>query len=181
MQVEGRDRVDRTDLLKQRRLLLGFTFLLAAIHGLDVDVGSSVTVQGIVLSFKHAWLLVAALWVAWVWAVWRYWQYERSFSSAALYNDRQRLRTQRAVLAVTDGIYAAAQRGDYAERGLGPRQGFSVSSSGTGPLAAPTDDRLEEWTWSNLQIAIGQPDPGMPLKLLKGGASRVSPSKNCRE
>jgi hypothetical protein len=171
MQAEGRDRVDRADLLKQRRLLLGFTFVLAAIHGLDVDVGSSVTVQGIVLSFKHAWLLVVALWIAWIWAVWRYWQYERSFSSAALEGDRHRLRSQRARQAVQNGIYAAAQRGDYADRGLGPRQGFTVSDSGPGPLTAPRDDRLEEWTWTNLQVAIGQPDPGMPLTLLKGGAN----------
>ena len=171
MEVEGRDLVSRPDLLKQRRLLLGFTFLLAAIHGLDVDIGTSVTVQGVVLSFKHAWLLVATLWVAWAWAVWRYWQYERSFTSHTLSAERLQLWSDRAAMAVKSGIFAAVQRGDYADRLLPPGEGFDVSDPRTGPVMAPADVRLEEWMWPNLEVSIGQPAPGMPRKMLQGGAN----------
>jgi hypothetical protein len=162
--------ISKADLLKQRRLLLGFTFVLAAIHALDVEIGDNVTAQGLVLTFKHPGFLVAALWVAWAWSCWRYWQYERSFGKFTFALDRQRLYDERVRAAVTRGIETAANRGDYADRGLPPGERISVSSPGTGPLTTPPGNE-REWFFRDLDVWIGEPQPGMPMKQLKGGAN----------
>lgn len=102
----------------QRRLLFTFTFVLLAIHLLNVKIAPSATVQGLVLTFERPWLLVVAAWVSWVWAFWRYWQQERQFSLTAYESSRYYAYRDAASVSVTFRLQEEVDRGTFESRGV---------------------------------------------------------------
>lgn len=164
------DEIDRPELLKQRRLLLSFTFILTAIHLLDVELGGSVTVQGLVLTFKHSWLIVLSLWIAWAWSVWRYWQYESSYRGHTFLYDRMREYDRQAQISVVSALRKAIEQGQYGDRRLRSGEPIHVSDASGGQLAAARGNE-KEWEFLNLEVSIGAPAPGMPMRKLDGGAN----------
>ncbi|MDB5392903.1 MAG: hypothetical protein JWM91_409 [Rhodospirillales bacterium] len=172
--------IDRPELLKQRRVLLGFTFALTAIHLLDVTLKDEVTVQGIVFSFKNPEVVVAGLWIAWFWAVWRYWQYERTYANGPLQSDRLAEYDRAAAAAVTAAIQGAVDRGDYEKRGVSAGQSIRVTISAGDQFYTPGDDR--EWAYPNLEIVVvGEDQSARSLKRVQGGVNCTLDRKDVAE
>lgn len=149
-EAEPEDKLTPGDLLKQRRLLLGVTFVLAAIYFLNVEVGSSATIQGLVVTFDHPVAIIIALWIAWAWACWRYWQYEREYSSDSLRAHRTRIWRRRAEGRLTAEIQLRVDRGDYSPQGLNPGDRILASPRNW----AEVDLRIinTEWEFANIDI-----------------------------
>lgn len=137
----GPNVVERAELFRQRRMLLVLTFLLAAIHGLDVEIGTTVSAQGLVLTFKRPDLLLVSIWIAWVWSLYRYWQYQRTYTVHGLESARQLVGRPLITAAVDKVIHEAIDAGQYSNRGLQPGDRVSCSSSSGHPLHYPDSDR----------------------------------------
>jgi hypothetical protein len=146
----GPNVVERTDLFRQRRLLLVLTFVLTAIHGLDVEIGTTVTAQGLVLTFKRPDLLLVSLWTAWAWSLYRYWQYQRMHTVRGLESARQLEGRPLIQAAVEEVLQKAIDAGQYAERGLKPGDRVACSSASGESFHLPDCDR--ELVYPNLHL-----------------------------
>lgn len=96
---------------KQRRQLLTFTFVLAAIHGLDVDVERKIDASGLTLNVARIDWLILCLWVAWVYSLYRYWIYSRALPSEDAVAKRETFCVEEAVKLVTPGFLERVRNG----------------------------------------------------------------------
>lgn len=177
--MNGSKAIDRATVLKQRRLLLTFTFLLAAVHLLDVKLSGSANVQGLVATFKHPWAIVVALWLAWAWSWWRYWQHEHVHRRSAVMNDLVAQARPLVQKAISAAIKQAAASGLYADRGVDPDDkvwGSGTDAHGSGP-DINWDDR--EWEFPNVQVHHAKPGEQQG-KLLQGGANCTLDTREVR-
>lgn len=67
-----------TALAKQRRSLMIFSLILAAIYGADMELGRQVQAQGLVAQIGRPWVLIAGLWAGWAYSYYRYWLHFRA-------------------------------------------------------------------------------------------------------
>jgi len=176
------DRITRADMLKQRRLLLGVTFVLAAIYFLNVEVGNSATFQGLVVTFDHPAAIILALWITWAWAWWRYWHYEREYSSDALLSDRLNIWQRRAEALLSAEIQLRVDRGDYNSQGLKP--GDRIRAEPSTWREVDLRDSKEEWDFGSLEIwKVNEPIGGRKTggTNVRLGASEVREIKRVTE
>jgi hypothetical protein len=138
--------VEKADLFRQRRMLLSLTFLLAAIHGLDVKLGTTMSTQGLVLTFERPGLLLLSLWIAWGWGLYRYWQHQRLYAAPWLEASRQAEGRPLVKSAVEKVINEAIDKGQYATRGLNPGDRVNCSLSDGKPLYLPSFDEDANFT-----------------------------------
>lgn len=164
------DQIERSEVRVQRRLLLSFTFLLAAIHGLEVTIGKSISVQGLVLDMEHPKLLIVALWAGWLWSIWRYWQHERLYSSATFHDARRVAYDQIARKAIFSALERAVEAGTYSSRGLRPGQKFHTSPI-EGNWISTSDESGEVWSFPNIEVWIVADSPDTKNRKLEGGAN----------
>jgi len=158
------------ELRVQRRLLLTFTFLLAAIHGLDVNIGRQISMQGLVLDIEHTKLLIGAIWAAWIWSCWRYWQHERLYSSSDYFKARRTAFTIAARKAVFSELERQVAAGLYSERGLPPGQDYSVSPV-EGAWISSADRPDATWSSPKVEIWIAATAPDTKNRKLEGGGN----------
>lgn len=144
--------IDRSAVFRQRRLLLSFSFALAAIHILDVQLSGNVTAQGLVLTFKHPQILVYVLWLAWPWSLWRYWQYEKVYRDTALEVARMAIATRMTEEAITKGIQERVRVGAYKQR-VNPTATI-IAKIPIGETFTPTLYSQDTWVFPNASLYV---------------------------
>lgn len=143
--------IDRAAVFKQRRLLLLFTFALTAIHGLGVELGNTVSSQGLVLTFKPI-TIIWVLWICWAWAFWRYWQYERAFADQALTNHRYSLWGKHATAAILQHFSEKNRSGEFKDNGLAPEDNISIVVNNSGAFRPENGFEDNLWEFPNLKL-----------------------------
>jgi len=166
---DSTDVIDRASVFKQRRLLLTFSFALAAIHALDVQLSGNVTAQGLVLTFQHPQVLVIVLWIAWPWSLWRYWQYERHYADGVLFTAREAVAMRICEGEITKRIQEGVKQGHYT--------GQLVRESDAVTVKIPIGEQFteyryaeSEWVFPNLNLYVQKPDHGLSGPV-QGGAN----------
>jgi hypothetical protein len=146
--TENPDPITRKDMLKQRRLLLGFTFALTAIHGLPVILmKDQIEYQGTALWFGNGYLLVVAIWIAWGWSWWRYVQYYNAFDDKARTADFQTLCDYGAEALLTKVMQEKIANGAFQQVPIGiePNEKLiSVGVKNTGAVLKDLNDRIRQ-------------------------------------
>lgn len=173
-QPQAPEPVEAAELKVHRRLPLGFTFLLAAIHGLDVRLGTTVSVQGLVLDFNHPWLLIVSAWAAWAWSLWRYWQHERLYSSTAFEFARRQAQNAGAFAALFAPVRSEVEAGKYTEHGLEPGEAFSIGTRFGTPVVTPSENSEGGWDFPELDIWVA---PSAPDAAHISRATRLQPTR----